>query len=212
MVQHLVLILIAAPLFVMSDFPLAFLWALPRGWTRTLGHHLNRFQTLSRVSRVLDSPLFAWLAFMIALWLWHLPTFFEAALQDETIHTWEHLVFLITAMLFWWILLKPAGQKHLHYGMAVPYLFTNLLHSGVLGALMTFSSLPWYPYYADLVASWGISPLQDQQLAGLIMWVPGGAVFTVLTIGYFTAWLRVLEQRSERIQGEFLRKHYGLKK
>jgi putative membrane protein len=103
-------------------------------------------------------------------------------------------------MLFWWVLLKPTTQDHVHYGLAIPYLFTTVLHSGVLRALMTFSSQPWYPYYAPLVGSWGLTPLQDQQLAGLIMWIPGGAVFSLLTIGYFAAWLRALEQRSIRLQ------------
>jgi len=200
MVQHLILILVAAPLLVMSDFPLAFLWALPRYWAQRLGHRLKQSQTLSRTWQVLSSPVFAWLLFAIAFWVWHASTLYEAALQNEAIHTLEHLGYLITAMLFWWVLLKPTRQKHLHYGMAIPYLFTTILHSGILGALMTFTSRPWYPYYVSLVTLWGITPLQDQQLAGLIMWLPGGFVFTLLTIGYFAAWLRALEQRSVRLQ------------
>jgi putative membrane protein len=95
--------------------------------------------------------------------------------------------------------LKPAGPRYVHYGRAVPYLFTTALQSGIFGALVTFSDQPWYAYYAGRVAAWGLTPLQDQQLAGLIMWIPGGAVFTLLTIGYFAAWLRALEERSERM-------------
>jgi putative membrane protein len=200
MVQHLILVLVAAPLLVISDFPLAFLWALPRGWAQRLGQRWNRSQSLALIWRVISSPIFAWLLFAITLWAWHAFTLYEAALRNEAIHSLEHLGFLITAMLFWWVLLKPTGQKHLHYGMAIPYLFTTILHSGILGALMTFSSQPWYPYYAPLVTAWGLTPLQDQQLAGLIMWLPAGFVFTVLTIGYFAAWLRALEQRSLRLQ------------
>ena len=93
---------------------------------------------------------------------------------------------------------KHTTQKHVHYGKAIFYLFTTVLHSGILGALMTFTSQPWYPYYTNLVTPWGLTPIQDQQLAGLIMWIPGDAVFTVLTIRYFAAWLHVLEQRSNR--------------
>jgi putative membrane protein len=102
-------------------------------------------------------------------------------------------------MLFWWILLKRNRPDHLHYAMTIPFLFLTVLQSGILGALMTFTSEPWYPDYAASVTQWGLSPLQDQQIAGLIMWVPGGAVFTLLTIGYFAAWLRALEQRSVRL-------------
>ena len=200
MTQHLILILVAAPLLVMSNFVVAIFGVLPRGWAQALGHGLNQSQALSRTWQVLSHPVSAWLLFAIPLWAWHAPTLYEAALQDETIHTLEHLGFLVTAMLFWWVLFKNTTQKHVHYGMAIPYLFTTVLHSGILGALMTFTSQPWYPYYTTLVPLWGLTPLQDQQLAGLIMWLPGGTVFTLLTIGYFAAWLRALEQRSLRLQ------------
>jgi putative membrane protein len=112
----------------------------------------------------------------------------------------EHLAFLITAMLFWWVLLRQTGPKYLHYATAIPYLFTTGVQSGILGALMTFTSRPWYSYYTVLGAPWGLTPLEDQQLAGLIMWLPGGAVFTLLTIVYFAAWLRALEERSVRLE------------
>lgn len=200
MIQHLVLMLAAAPLLVLSDFPLALLWALPRAWSQLLSQSLKQSRLFSRAWQGFTEPLSAWMLFAVALWLWHTPLFYEAALRDETIHTWEHSVFLLTAMLFWWALFRHSGLNHYRYGMAVPYLFTTALHSGILGALMTFSAQPWYPYYMDLVIPWGLTPLQDQQLAGLIMWLPGGAVFTLLTIGYFAAWLRALERRSVRLQ------------
>jgi len=211
MVQHMVLVLFAAPLLVISDFALAFLWALPRPWAQSLGYRLNQSQTLSRIWRVISGPVSTWLLFTTSLWVWHASTLYEAALGDETIHTVEHLSFLFTAMLFWWVLLKPAGQKYVRYGVAIPYLFTTVLQSGILGGLMTFTDQPWYPSYAALVSTWGLTPLEDQQLAGLIMWIPAGAVFTLLTIGYFAAWLRALEERSIRLQQEPLRAPQELK-
>jgi putative membrane protein len=200
MIQHMILMLIAAPLLVMSDLPLAFLWALPRNSAQGLGYRWNQSRPLVRIWQILRSPLFAWILFTITFWIWHASSLYVAALQNAWIHVFEHFTFLATAMLFWWILLKPTQQKHLQYAIAIPYLFTTLLQSGILGALMTFTPQAWYPYYATLVTSWGLTPLQDQQLAGLIMWIPGGAVFTLLTIGYFAAWLRALEQRSVRLQ------------
>src|SRR5205085_1430820 len=137
-----------------------------------------------------------WLLFALALWVWHAPALFEAALRNEMIHALEHLVFLVSATLFWWVLLKPTRPSYTHYGMAIPYLFTTALHSGILGALMTFGTQPWYRFYTAQVSPWGLTALEDQQLAGLIMWVPGGALFTVLTIAYFAAWLSALERRS----------------
>jgi putative membrane protein len=141
----------------------------------------------------------AWLGFTVALWAWHAPGLYQAALRDDAIHILEHLVFLLTAGLFWWALLKPTNAGEVRYGLAVPYLFTTALQSGILGALMTFTSQPWYAYYASRVGAWGLTPLQDQQLAGLIMWLPGGLVFTALTIAYFAAWLQALERRSLRL-------------
>ncbi len=196
MVQHLILILIAAPLLVMSDFSLALLWALPRPWAHALGRRLYHSQIISRAWQVISSPISAWLLFAVALWGWHSSILFEAALRNETVHAFEHLGFLVTAMLFWKVLVKRSGPRDVYYGMAIPYLFTTAMQSGILGALMTFSSQPWYPYYIDLVKPWGLTPLQDQQLAGLFMWLPAGAVYTLLTIGYFAAWFRALEQRS----------------
>ncbi len=196
MTQHLILMVIAPPLLVLGELPLAIVWALPRNWAQGLGHGLNR----SRIWRALLSPVSAWLLFTIPMWVWHASALYQAALRNETIHTLEHLVFVLTGMLFWWVLFQRTAADHVHYGRAVVYLFTAMLQSTVLGALMTFTSVPWYKYYTSSVAPWGMTPLEDQQLAGLIMWLPGGVIFTVLTIGYFAAWLRSLERRSARLQ------------
>jgi putative membrane protein len=196
MVQHLVLILVAAPLLVMSDWPLALLWALPRAAARAFSLRITRSPRIVQGWRWLTHPASAWLAFALALWLWHAPLLFESALRDASIHAIEHLVLLAAAMLFWWLLLKQTGPDHVRYGIAVPYLFTTAIHSAVLGALMTFSAQAWYPFYAPFVAVWGYTPLEDQQLAGLVMWIPGGFVFTLLTIVYFAAWFNALEKRS----------------
>jgi putative membrane protein len=200
MVQHLVLMLVAAPLLILSDFQLAFLWALPRHNAQQLGSGFNQSRPVSGVWRVLNHPVFVWFLFTFAMWIWHAPQFYQAALKNELIHTLEHLSFLVAAMLFWWILFKHNRPDHLHYAMTIPFLFLTVLQSSVLGALMTFTSQAWYPDYAASVTSWGLTPLQDQQIAGLIMWMPAGAVFTLLTIGHFAAWLRALERRSVRIQ------------
>jgi len=200
MLQHMSLMLIAAPLLVTGNFSLAWLWALPRTGAKKMGRDWNGSRILSRIWAVLVRPIMAWCLFTIALWVWHISALYEAALQNEMIHTLEHLTFLVTAMLFWWALIKHTTQNHIHYGMAVPYLFTTMLHSGVLGALITFATEPWYPHYTDLTSAWGLTRLQDQQLAGLIMWVPGGAVFALLTIVYFAVWLRAIEERSLRMK------------
>ncbi len=195
MVQHLILILAAAPLLVLSDFQLAFLWAMPRRQAQTIGSTVNQ----SRRS-VLTNPVLVWILFTAIMWIWHASAFYEAALRNEAIHTLEHILFLFTAILFWWVLFKHTRPDHLHYAMTVPFLFLTVLQTSILGALMTFTSQPWYSYYATSAPHWGLTPLQDQQLAGIIMWMPGGAVYSFMTIGYFATWLRVLEKRSGKSQ------------
>jgi putative membrane protein len=196
MVQHFVLILAAAPLLVLSNFPLVMLWALPRHRAQMLGKGWNQAHSLHRAWHTVSHPVMAWMLFAAMLWLWHLPMLYEAALHDETVHSIEHLSFLLSAMLFWWIILNPSRPKHIRYGVAIPYLFTTALHSGILGALMTFTAQPWYSFYAASVIPWELSALQDQQLGGLIMWLPGSAVLMLLAILYFGLWLGVLEHRT----------------
>jgi putative membrane protein len=200
MVQHLMLMLVAAPLLVVSDFQLALLWALPRHRAQQIGSGFNQSRPVSGAWRVFNQPAFVWIAFTLAMWLWHAPLLYQAALESEMIHTLEHLTFLVTAMLFWWVLFKHNRPDHVHYAMTIPLLFLTVLQSGILGALMTFTEQPWYPYYATVANPFGLMPLQDQQLAGLIMWIPGGTVFTLLTIGYFAAWLRALERHSLQLE------------
>lgn len=205
MVQHLLLMLVAAPLLVISDFQLALLWALPRRQAQRIGTGFNQSRPMSGAWRAINHPAFVWIVFTLTMWLWHAPLLYQAALESEMIHTLEHLSFLITAMLFWWILLKQNRPEHVHYAMTIPFLFLTVLQSGIFGALMTFTERPWYPYYATVTNPFSLAPLQDQQLAGLIMWIPGGAVFTLLTIACFAAWLRALERHSDR-----LHRHHSL--
>jgi putative membrane protein len=132
------------------------------------------------------------------MWLWHAPTFYQAALQNETLHAVEHFGFLVTAMLFWWVVLDTSLAGHSRYGLAMMFLFTTALHTGILGALLTFATEPWYPLYALRVLPWGLDALQDQQLAGAFMWIPGGAIYTFLSILYFGLWMRAVEKRHQR--------------
>jgi putative membrane protein len=124
----------------------------------------------------------------IALWVWHVPSLFELALASEGVHTIQHLCFLVTAALFWW------GMVHgryggAGYGIAVLYVFVTSVHSSVLGALMTVSERLWYPSYAGSATEWRLDALVDQQLAGLIMWVPSGVIFIVGGLALLSAWL-----------------------
>ena len=196
MTQHEVLMLVAAPLLVLGRPLIAFLWALPLNWSRRLGN-VAKISWINRVWRALTIPLVAWLVHAIALWTWHIPALFDATLHSETIHTLQHLSFLLSALLFWWAIIHgPRGA--MGYGAAVLYLFTTSVHSGVLGALITFAGSVWYPSYLGLTASWGLTPLEDQQLGGLIMWIPAGLVYIIAGLALFAGWLREADLRTTK--------------
>jgi putative membrane protein len=198
MLQHLILIFGTAPLLLFSDFSVVMLWALPRRWAHTLGHKWNQVNLLNKVWQFMKGPLIAWFLFGAIFWIWHTPAFYQAALQNEMLHAFEHLCFLFSAMLFWRVLFNISNYSN--YGLALPYLFSTALHSGILGALMTFSTRAWYQVYATSAAAWGLTAIQDQQLAGVIMWIPSGAVLGGLSIFYFALWLRGMERQFKRNQ------------
>ena len=198
MSQHEILMLVAAPLLVLGRPLIAFLWALPLNWSRSLGN-VSKITWINRVWRTLTIPLVAWLLHAVALWTWHIPALFEATLYSDAIHTLQHLSFLLSALLFWWALIH-GPQGAMGYGAAVLYLFTTSVHSGALGALLTVAGSVWYPSYTPLTASWGLTPLEDQQLGGLIMWIPASLVYVIAGLALFAGWLREADLRRERLE------------
>ena len=184
MVQHEILMLLAAPLLVLGR-PLApYLWTMPIAWRRNLGR-LAKTDWFSSGWRALSHPLSAWTIHAVALWVWHAPLLFEWALGDDTVHALQHLSFLLSALVFWWALFNARGES---VGIPVFYLFTTAIHTSVLGALLTFSDVLWYPVYNE--PPFGLSALDDQQLGGLIMWIPGGMVYLIAALALFAIWLR----------------------
>jgi len=194
MTQHEILMLLAAPLLVLGRPLIAFMWALPLCWSRRVGA-LGKTGWLQKTWRFLTIPFVAWVIHAGALWSWHVPVLFEAVLHNEFVHTAQHLSFLLSALLFWWALIH-GRQGLMGYGAASLYVFTTSLHSGLLGALLTFSRSVWYPSYVGLTNSWGLSPLEDQQLGGLIMWIPAGVLYAIAGLALVAGWLREAETRA----------------
>jgi putative membrane protein len=193
MTQHEVLMLMAAPLLVLGRPLVPLLWALPFGWRQRVGE-VGKKREVRAVWRAVTNPLAAWAIHAVALWVWHVPALFDATLRSDFVHTLQHLSFLGSALLFWWALIH-GRQGLMGYGAAVLYMFTTSVHSGVLGALITFTRSVWYPAYATTTASWGLTPLEDQQLGGLIMWIPAGLVYIFAGLMLFAGWLRESEMR-----------------
>ena len=204
MVQHELLIIIAAPLLVLGRPLLAFLWAFPAKWRLELGQ-LAATPPVAGSWRFITGPFVVTVLHALALWIWHLPSWYEATLRSDFIHALQHSSFLFTAALFWWALIHGRYGR-MGYGVAVMYVFVTAAHTGALGALIAFSPHLIYPIYAATTARLGLDPIEDQQLAGIIMWIPAGVLMTTVAVALFAAWLGEAERRVALTQSELLRK------
>jgi cytochrome c oxidase assembly factor CtaG len=190
MVQHLLLVMVAAPLLVLGEPITAVLWAIPRTARSTLGRGWRRAPGLPALWRGASRPTVAWTLHVATLWAWHAPGPYEAAVRQTGIHVLEHATFFVTALLFWLPLADRRARRRLGLGGATLYLFAAMLQSTALGALLATSTQPWYGVYLATTGPWGLTPLEDQQLAGLIMWIPAGLVFLVALVAEFAVALR----------------------
>ena len=192
MAQHGLLVAVAPPLLLMGQPGAAFAWALPSGWSRS--GMAAAWRPLARLGRALSRPLPAAILHGSALWIWHAPGLFDAALEREWLHRLEHLSFFGTALLFWQ---ATFGADRRRTGPALAASFATLMHSGLLGALITMAPYSLYGWYRGRAELWGLSPLEDQQLAGLLMWVPMGIVYLAACL-LLAGRLLAVEERRER--------------
>lgn len=174
MIQHQLLMQLAAPLMVLGRPLVVGLQALPARLRRRAGRKVMRWAAIR--------PATAFLIHGALIWLWHVPALFNAAAADPFLHALQHLCFFGSAAMFWWALLARRAE-----GRAVFYLFLTLLHTGALGALLTFSRVPWYELAGTL--PFGLTALGDQQLGGLVMWVPGGVAYLGAALALSAEWL-----------------------
>jgi putative membrane protein len=198
MAQHMLLVMVAAPLLVLGAPGLPLAVALAPGWRRRLGRLRHR-PAVHAARDLLTRPMVAWGVHVGTLWAWHLPGPYQAALASDAVHAAEHASFLGTAVLFWWVVLSRPGRRRLAPGFAVLYLFAAALQGSALGALLTLAPAPLYPLQAAAASS-GPAALADQQLAGLVMWVPADLVYLGAAGTLFMRWLMSLERASPRQQ------------
>lgn len=196
MAQHEVLIALAAPLLVLGRPLVVTLWGLPPRWRRTVGGWIAGLRPLWRALSRIES---AWLLHAAAVVVWHLPGLYQRTAVSELAHALQHTSFLVTALLFWYSVLPGPGLRNRH-GAAIMSLFATMVYTGGLGALLTLGRALWYPGYGQAAPLWGLTPLEDQQLAGLIMWVPGGISYILATAWLVLDWLRVSELRAVRME------------
>ena len=181
MVQHLFLIVVGPPLLLVGT---------PDWFIRPLA--LQR--TLFAILRFLTYPAIAFVIFNADFFLWHAPALYDATLENQNIHILEHLTFILFGLLFWWPILSPSQDlPRLSLGGQILYLFLSGMPVGLLGAGLTF--MP--PLYAPYIAAprvWGISAATDQQLGGLIMWIPGNIIFIIIMSALFLRWMQNKEK------------------
>lgn len=187
MAQHLLLMLVAAPLLAVSNIHLIALFAVPLGPRRRIGRAVNSVPGVRSGASNRLAPFLAALALILGLWLWHAPGMYDRALAAPVLHTAEHLTFLFTSAVFW-RMVSTAGNRRLDRASVILLVTLVGLQGNLMAALITLAPHSIYAHYDD-------RGLADQQLAGLMMWVPAGFVYLVSTVW---AILRLVHPRGDR--------------
>lgn len=180
MTQHLLLMAVAPPLLLLGAPSLPLLRGLPQWIVRRALAPFLRWVPVKWLGHSVTHPAICWLTATVALIGWHVPAAFELALRSDSWHEVEHICFLSTSLLFWWPAVQPFPSGTCWPRWSIPlYLFFATLPGGALGAFLTFCDRVLYPSYAAAPQLFGISPLEDQVIAGALMWVFGTFVYTV---------------------------------
>lgn len=177
MVQHLVLTIVTPPLLLIGT----------PGW---MLRPALRVRWVQAVARTVTTPRAAFTIFNLVLASWHLPPLYNSAMYYHEVHILQHLMFLVSAVLMWWPLLSPMPElPRLSYPGQMLYSFVMTLPMTVISIFIVYADHVLYPAYASAPRLWGLSPLEDQRLGGLIMWIPGGLFFYLLTSVVFFKWV-----------------------
>lgn len=183
MVQHLLLTIVGPPLILI-------------GIPEVLLKPLLSKRFILPIARVLLNPFVAFFLFNADFWLWHIPSFYDATLTNQNIHILEHLTFIIFALIYWWPIFSPMSEQlpRLSIGGQILYMFFGGMPMVALGAGLTFAP-PLYAPYIHAPRLWGLSPATDQQLGGLIMWIPGNIIVIVIVSILFIRWMQHQEAK-----------------
>ena len=178
MVQHMLLIYAAPPLMLLGT----------PGW---LLRPLLRLPGVLLVARALTKPIPALILFNVVFSVYHVPLYYNAVVSDHNLHIAAHLLFIALAVITWWPILSPLPElPALSYPLRMLYVFGQTFSGFIVGSFITNSPTLLYPFYADAPRVWGLSPLNDQKIGGLIMWVIGGTYLLLVFSAVFFAWAR----------------------
>lgn len=201
MIQHLILMMLSAPLLMLAN-PLPFLlWGLPdrarRATGAALSKLLHRHSATRKTLRTVTSPGIVWLFFVFVLIGWHDPTLYNAALRNDLVHDIEHLSFFGAALLYFWHVVGAGPRIHKRLSPAGQILFViaAIPPNMLTGIAIAFSDQVIYTYYLGVPRVWGIDALGDQMLGGVIMWVPGSMMYIIAVLILAARWLQSEEQK-----------------
>lgn len=189
MVQHLLLVLVVAPLLVLAAPTATVLRGVPAGARGALHRARRRLDLGPRRVRAWTPPVAVLLAQGGVLWFWHAAGPYDAAVRHDLVHQLEHVTYLVTAVLLWRVVVGSRAAGRVEGGAAVLVLFAASVQSAFLALLLTFARGPWYSAYAATTEAFGLGHLEDQRLAGVLMWVPAGAVYVVVALARLASWV-----------------------
>ena len=202
MVQHLILFVVTPWLLAYARPGLGIWWGIPATWRSRIGSGVGSSGVIRVLHQASRNPIVIVTMFTAVLWLWHTPALYNAALRSDFVHAVEHFSFMAGAYLLWsWLLsvhYGTTGPGANRQGLAILIVFVTVMQSGVLGAILTFSRNPLYDMHEGYTQAWGLSLLQDQQLAGVLMWVPMGLTFTLVALLLFRSLLIASERQARR--------------
>ncbi|MGI8508926.1 MAG: cytochrome c oxidase assembly protein [Gemmatimonadaceae bacterium] len=177
MVQHLLITMLVPPLLIAGT----------PGW---MLRPLLRNRRVFNVARFVTRPVMCFVIFNLTIVVWHLPIFYNAAMADHNIHIAEHLMFMSTAVLMWWPFMSPLPElPRLAYPGQMLYCFLTTIPMSIVAVYISLADHILYPAYAWAPRVWGIMPMVDQQLGGLIMWIPGSSIFYGIMSVVFFKWV-----------------------
>jgi cytochrome c oxidase assembly factor CtaG len=189
MIEHELVMVLAAPLLVVARPVGLLLWGLPETTRPLVVAAMRKLRTLWTIASL---PVVATCVHALAIWVWHLPALFDATLTNLPLHRIQHLSFFLSALFFWWAIIWRCKR-----GMAAWHLFVTMMHTSILGALMVLAPAVIYLDQTSRATEWGLTPLEDQQLAGLIMWVPGGVAYAAAALYFLVTWISYSSKRGE---------------
>lgn len=197
MIQHMFLIMLAPPLIWLTNPMPVLVWGLPMTWRRAIGRFLFQQNAPGRATLYrLTGPATSWFLFFMVLWGWHSPDAYDLTLRNPIAHNVEHLTFFAASMLTWWHITGAGPRWHKRFGylgraiFALSFVPVNM----ILGVSIALAPAPIYAYYTTVPRLWGLSALTDQQISGVIMWIPGSEMHIYAVIILVARWLRAQER------------------